>query len=70
MSNDKTISTLNNLIETCKDGELGFKTAAEGLKSTQIKQKFFGTRVSAPRWCVSFRPRCAGWAAIPRSQAA
>jgi uncharacterized protein (TIGR02284 family) len=41
MSNDKTISTLNNLIETCKDGELGFKTAAEGLKSVDIKQKFF-----------------------------
>jgi len=40
MSNDKTISTLNNLIETCKDGELGFKTAAEGLKSADIKQKF------------------------------
>ena len=40
MSNDKTIATLNNLIETCKDGELGFKTAAEGLKSADIKQKF------------------------------
>ena len=37
MSNDKTIATLNNLIETCKDGELGFKTAAEGLKSVDIK---------------------------------
>jgi uncharacterized protein (TIGR02284 family) len=40
MSNDKTIATLNNLIETCKDGELGFKTAAEGLKSADIKQRF------------------------------
>ena len=40
MSNDKAITTLNNLIETCKDGELGFKTAAEGLKSADIKQKF------------------------------
>ena len=29
MSNDKTITTLNNLIETCKDGENGFRTAAE-----------------------------------------
>ncbi|HJR59327.1 MAG TPA: PA2169 family four-helix-bundle protein [Vicinamibacterales bacterium] len=40
MQNDKTISVLNNLIETCKDGELGFKTAAEGLKSAAIKAKF------------------------------
>ena len=29
MNNDKAISVLNNLIETCKDGEYGFKTAAE-----------------------------------------
>ena len=35
-----TISTLNNLIETCKDGELGFKTAAEGLQSAEVKAKF------------------------------
>lgn len=40
MDNDKTISVLNNLIETCKDGELGFKTAAEGLQSPDIKSKF------------------------------
>ena len=40
MQNDKAISTLNNLIETCKDGELGFKTAAEGLKNPEIKAKF------------------------------
>jgi uncharacterized protein (TIGR02284 family) len=40
MQNDKAISVLNNLIETCKDGELGFKTAAEGLKNSAIKTKF------------------------------
>jgi uncharacterized protein (TIGR02284 family) len=40
MQNDKLISVLNNLIQTCKDGELGFKTAAEGLQSAQIKAKF------------------------------
>jgi uncharacterized protein (TIGR02284 family) len=39
MSNDN-ISTLNNLIETCKDGEQGFLTAAESLKDSQIKAKF------------------------------
>ena len=41
MQNDNAISVLNNLIETCKDGELGFKTAAEGLKNPAIKSKFF-----------------------------
>ena len=39
MNNDN-ISTLNNLIETCKDGEQGFRTAAESLKDPQIKAKF------------------------------
>lgn len=40
MQNDKAISVLNDLIQTCKDGELGFKTAADGLKSAAIKTKF------------------------------
>jgi len=39
MASDTT-SVLNNLIETCKDGELGFKTAAEGLQSGDTKAKF------------------------------
>ena len=29
MQNDNAISGLDDLIETCKDGELGFKTAAK-----------------------------------------
>ena len=40
MQNDHVISVLNNLIETCKDGELGFKTAAEGLKRSDVKSVF------------------------------
>lgn len=40
MNNDKTISILNNLIETCKDGEIGFTTAADGLQDPAIKAKF------------------------------
>ena len=40
MQNDKAISVLNDLIETCKDGELGFKTAADDLKSPELKRQF------------------------------
>lgn len=40
MDNSKAVSVLNNLIETCKDGERGFQTAAEGLKNAEIKAKF------------------------------
>jgi len=38
--NNKAVSVLNNLIETCKDGEQGFRSAAENLKSPAIKAKF------------------------------
>ena len=40
MQNDNAVSVLNNLIETCKDGEQGFKLAADGLTSAAIKTKF------------------------------
>lgn len=39
-SNDKTISVLNKLIETCKDGEYGFRTSAEHLKAASTRQLF------------------------------
>ena len=38
--NEKTISTLNGLIETCEDGVEGFKQAAEGVSSEQLKSVF------------------------------
>ena len=41
MADDNTISTLNNLIETCKDGQEGFKQAAEGVQRSDIKSLFF-----------------------------
>lgn len=40
MQNDTTISTLNTLIETCKNGEAGFKAAAEDIRSAAYKQNF------------------------------
>ena len=33
-------STLNDLIETCKDGEEGFRSAAESVKSSDLRQMF------------------------------
>jgi uncharacterized protein (TIGR02284 family) len=41
ISNDDVISTLNNLIETCKDGQEGFKQAAEGVQDSQLKSAFY-----------------------------
>ena len=39
--NNKVISTLNNLIETCKDGQNGFQTAAEGIERSDVKSLFY-----------------------------
>jgi uncharacterized protein (TIGR02284 family) len=40
MSNDEVVEELNDLIETCKDGEYGFRTCAEHVKSAQLRQVF------------------------------
>ena len=40
MTPDEVISTLNNLIETCRDGQTGFQTAAEGVASSSLKSAF------------------------------
>ena len=40
-SNDEVISTLNNLIETCRDGQNGFQAAADGVKDSELKSLFY-----------------------------
>ncbi|HEX8284639.1 MAG TPA: PA2169 family four-helix-bundle protein [Pyrinomonadaceae bacterium] len=41
-SETQVISTLNNLIQTCRDGEEGFESAAGGVKSSELKELFRG----------------------------
>lgn len=43
MDNDEIISTLNDLIETSKDGEEGFRTCADDVGDPQLKT-FFSNR--------------------------
>lgn len=38
MDKDDVIETLNDLIETCKDGELGFRDCAENIRSTGVQE--------------------------------
>jgi uncharacterized protein (TIGR02284 family) len=40
MDSNKVTSTLNDLIETCRDGQNGFKEAAENAKSPDLKNFF------------------------------
>ena len=41
-SNEQVITTLNNLVQTCRDGQEGFQTAAEGVRSAELKELFYG----------------------------
>ena len=38
----KAVETLNNLIETCKDGEYGFNACAENAKSPELQRTLMG----------------------------
>ena len=40
-SNDSVILTLNGLIEVCRDGQQGFKDAAEGIGHADLKTLFY-----------------------------
>lgn len=40
MDHSDIVKTINNLIETCKDGEYGFRTSAEHVKGESIRQLF------------------------------
>ena len=39
-NNEEVLATLNRLIETCKDGQEGFRQAAEGVKNGELKTLF------------------------------
>lgn len=41
ISNDDVISKLNGLIEVCRDGQEGFKAAAEGVERSDLKTAFY-----------------------------
>ncbi|HYD82419.1 MAG TPA: DUF2383 domain-containing protein, partial [Opitutus sp.] len=40
ISNDKNISVLNDLIDTCKDGQQGYATAAKDAKDAELARVF------------------------------
>ena len=40
-TNDDVVSTLNGLIVTCRDGQEGYKDAAEGIERSDLKSLFY-----------------------------
>jgi len=63
MDNDDVVDTLNKLIETCKDGEYGFRTCAEHVKSAQLKTVFLERAESCRKGAAELQEavvRCGG----------
>lgn len=50
MNNDKVIGILNDLIETCRDGQNGFKEAAENATSRDLKNFFSDASLERARF--------------------
>lgn len=52
----KTIAhVLNSLIETCKDGQEGFRSASEDVKNTALKSLFNELSIERGRFCTELQ---------------
>ena len=59
MDNDDIVDTLNKLIKTCKDGEYGFRTSAEHVKSEQLRRVFLERAESCRRGATELQAEVA-----------
>jgi len=55
MDNDKTLSVLADLIETCKDGQKGYQDAAEHVKRSDLKTYFNEQMLERGRFAEELR---------------
>lgn len=55
MDKDDVISTLNDLIETCKDGEAGFRACADDIRNAQIKSLFESRAIGCQQAAVELQ---------------
>ena len=60
--NDNVISTLNGLIETCRDGQNGFQTAAEGVTNSELKTLFHGYAQQRAQFVGDLQTEVTRWA--------
>ncbi|WP_423600467.1 ferritin-like domain-containing protein [Roseateles sp. MS654] len=55
MDNKDVIDELNTLIETCKDGEYGFLSCAEHVKSTSLREVFAQRAADCRQACAELQ---------------
>ena len=67
MDNDKAINCLNNLIETCRDGQNGFKEAAENVKNPELKSFFNQVSLDRARFVGELQQEVRGLGGDPEN---
>ena len=65
MANDEIIEQLNKLIETCKDGEYGFRTSADHVKSPDLREVFLNRAADCERGAGELQGVVAGLGGKP-----
>ena len=68
MENNEIVSTLNNLIETCKDGEEGFRTCAEDAGNAQLKSLFADRAQSCATACCELQDLVRAYGGKPETR--
>lgn len=56
MSNDRIVDTLNDLIETSKDGEQGFNACAKHVSTSELKSLFIQRAIECQRAAAELQP--------------
>ncbi|MEJ7606689.1 MAG: PA2169 family four-helix-bundle protein [Bryobacteraceae bacterium] len=67
LSTSNFISELNNLIETCKDGENGFREAAQEVKNPTLKTLFLDYAKERGEYATELQQRVSSLGQAPES---
>src|SRR5436309_15226168 len=65
VNREEVIEYLNDLIETCRDGENGFQTAAEHVKDPELKKFFSQSSDQRAQFASELQPEVCQLAVIP-----
>lgn len=67
MASNDIVDTLNDLIETCKDGEFGFTTCAKHVKSEELRSVFLQRAAECQAAATELAPYVVEYGGEPQS---
>ncbi len=66
--NDDIVDTLNDLIETCRDGELGFNACAERVSSSELRRVFLQRAAECRQAAEELKPYVLQYGGEPETE--